>query len=99
MQAPEFDNLMNGNAAKFADMFDQRNNIKGLGELLSRAKQNDATPADIEAAREEIKKQEVEIPGPLRFKIDMFIQQQKQAGKSDRAIRRLVQRKFNITVI
>lgn len=99
MQAPEFDQLMQGKPAKFAEFFKDDVNSEGLMGLLARAQSRQATTEDVEVAREEIKKQEVEIPGPLRFKIDRFIQQQKDAGRSDRFIRRAVQKKFNIAVV
>jgi len=76
MNAPEFDNLMNGKEARFADMFKSANqNTLGLAGLLAKAQSKEATPEEIEEARKEISKQEVVIPGPLRFKIDIFIQQ------------------------
>lgn len=99
MNRPEFDNLMDGKPAKFADMFNVQNDTIGLAGLLARAQSKWATTEDIEQAQQEITKQQVEIPGPLRFKIDIFIQQQKELGKSDRFIRRAVQKKFKIAVI
>lgn len=99
MQSHEFDNLMDGKLAKFAELFKDDVNSGGLMGLLARAQSRQANASDVEAAQAEIKKQEVEIPSPLRFKIDIFIQQQKELGKSDRFIRRAVQKKFNIAVV
>lgn len=99
MQAREFDNLMDGKSAKFAEMFKDQPNSEGLMGALLRAQQKNASNADIETAREEIEKEEVEMPSELRAKIDSFIKQQKEKGVNDRAIRRAVQRKFEIYVI
>lgn len=99
MQAPEFEQLMQGKPAKFADLTKMENDNVGLMGLLARAQSRQSTKEDVEAAQAEIKKKEVEIPGPIRFKINIFIQQQKELGKSDRSIRRAVQKKFNIAVV
>lgn len=99
MNRPEFDQLMDGKPAKIADFLNMESAEPGIALLLARAQSRHATAEDVEAAQTEIKKHEVEIPGPLRFKMDIFIQQQKDLGKSDRFIRRAVQKKFNIAVI
>lgn len=99
MQRPEFDNLMDGKPAKFADMLNFPDNGTGLMGLLANAKGPNASKEAIEKAREEIAKVETEISPKVRAEMDNFINQQRQIGTKERTIRRMVQRMFNITVV
>jgi len=96
MQAPEFNKLMNGNLAKIANV--QPDNI-GLMQTLLKAQQKNATSDDINTAREEIKKVEVEISSTERQRMDAFIARQRKIGTKERTIRRMVQRMWNIQIV
>lgn len=98
MQAREFENLMDGKPAKMFDML-QSEQHSGLMGLLLNAQQKKATPEQVEAARSEIKKVETEISALERQRMDKFINDQRAIGTKERAIRRMVQRMWNITVI
>lgn len=100
MQEKEFDHLMDGKSAKFAEMFMKSDNdTDGLAGLLAKAQQKNAPLQVIEEAREEISKREVDIPSKLRGEIDTFINKNRSAGKSERQLRRMVQKKFHISVV
>lgn len=99
MQRPEFDNLMDGKPAKFAEMLNFPDNGTGLMGLLANAKGPNASKEAIEKAREEIAKVEVEIPQQVRYEMNAFINKQRQLGTKERTIRRMVQRLYNITVV
>lgn len=97
MQSREFDNLMDGKAASFAQLSDE-SNVGLMGKLL-RAQSKDATTEQIQIARTEIEKVEVEIPKNTRSAIDSVINSERSKGTSERAIRRIVQRRFKIQVV
>lgn len=99
MQRREFDNLMDGRSAKIADLFKSSCDSQGLIDALSRAKQNGATDEEIETARNEIAKVEIEIDPKIRSEMDKFIAKQREMGTKERTIRRMVQRMWNIQVI
>lgn len=83
MQSKEFDKLIEGGPANWAQM----ENLSNLKKLTK------------EQAKEEIKKNETPIPDNIRNDINRFISEQRQKGIRERTIRRMVQRKWNIKVI
>lgn len=91
MQSPEFNKMMEGQQAKWAD-------LSGLtGKEIKDVLFNKNVP--VEEKREEIAKQEVPIPIEIRNQIDKFIADHQKLGTKNRTIRRMVKRKFNIVVV
>jgi len=101
MTSNNFNNLMDGESAKWVKMFDknQTDPAENLTKALVAAQNTNSTNEEVETARSEIKKLEVEIPTPERQKMDNFIKKQRDLGTKERTIRRKVQSKWNITVI
>ena len=100
MNAPEFHNMMNGDPAKWAPLhLNELTEPSPLMGLLAKAKSKDHTSEDIERAQEAIKEQEVEIPQNTRAAIDLMIKLEREKGTSERAIARIIQRRFKITVV
>lgn len=90
MQSLEFNKLMLGSQAMWADL---SKTDDGLLQLLKDPN------ADKLLVRKQIEEKEVEIPVEMRTKIDAFIADCKKRGVKERTIRRQVQRKFNIVVV
>ena len=82
MQEPEFDKLMDGKPAKWADM----SNFQKLNGMVS------------EISNREIQENETEIPKGKANEIRLFVKKLRASKKSERNIRRAVMRKFNISV-
>ena len=85
MQTQQFDNLMNGKDAKWALLSELEAPFNPKGEKAEN--------------RKLIEDKEVEIPIGVRNQINNFIEEQKKLNVKTRTIRRMVKRKFNITVV
>lgn len=93
MNRPEFNNLMSGNPAKWAQLNEE------LTPFINLAQQKGATKAEVSEAKSEIKKAQVDINPTERFRMDKFISEQRNLGTKERTIRRMVQRQWNITIL
>ena len=98
MQTQEFDKLMNGQPAKWAELLKM--------ESPDNKKLNDnpfkvtLIPGESKKEqREKIKANEVPIPKHIRDEIHKFIKEEREKKTSERAIRRAVKRKWNIYVV
>ena len=78
MQTKEFENLMNGYPAQWA----QFNDIPSLEDLKKEVKQNQKP-----------------IPEKTQTEINNFVYSEREKGTKERTIRRMVKRKWNITVV
>jgi len=99
MQTQEFDKLMKGEPAKWAEMFTQK--IPKNQELNDNPEfKLTLIPGESkEEQREKIKANEVPIPDYIRDEIHKFIKEEREKKTSERAIRRAVKRKWNIYVV
>ena len=85
MQEKEFDNLMFGKEAKAVNL---NNLITALGNNSPKQQQ-----------KEFIKKNETPLPKEFGSEVKKFIVECEAKGIKNRTIRRMVKRKFNITVV
>lgn len=99
MQRKEFNNLMDGQEARLADMFKTMPDNSLMMSKILQAQAKVHTKQDVAEAREEIAKHEVVIAPEVRAEMDNFINKQRLAGTKERTIRRMVQRMWNIAVI
>ena len=89
MQSQEFDKLMAGQPAKWADVTDL--SFKPFTKKPTIQQRKDA--------KEEIERVEKPIPENIKSEIYRFINKEREKGTKERTIRRMVQRKWNIKVI
>lgn len=102
MQKTEFNNLMDGAEAKYANFDTMLQSDDLMGKLLaaqSKGQSKGHSKEQVNEAREEIAKHEAPIDPNVRYKMDLFISQQRAIGTKERTIRRMVQRMWNIAVI
>lgn len=85
MQNKEWNNVFDGNSAKWAEI---------NKEFIT-----DDKVKEKELVREEIAKNETEIPEANRKEMDKFIKDMQEKGLSKRNIRRAFERKFNVKII
>ncbi len=90
MQSKEFDSLMKGQPAKWAD-------AALLKDIMDFDKQRPTIPTS--ALQQEIQKYEVPIPQPTFDEIQEYIAKLRQDGLTESKVQRIVRNKFNITVI
>jgi len=98
MNAPQFNNLMSGDLAKWADLQSVSEPSPLMG-LIAKAKSKNHTSEDVKAAQSAITEREVEIPQNTRNAIDLMIKGEREKGTSERAIARIIKRRFKITVV
>lgn len=110
MQNKEWNNVFDGNPAKWAELrsLEEQKEISKLHEMMnhnkvvkkitedSELKSKDEVKEEI---RQEIEKNEVEIPEAKRKEMDIFIKSLQDKGLSKRNIRRAFERKFNVKII
>jgi len=103
MQEKEFNNLIDGKPAKWAEMFDPQNELMQLKSKLSLSEKEPRLtliPGESKAKqRAQIKAAEKPIPSHIIDAIHKFIKEERAKKISERAIRRAVKRKWNIYVV
>lgn len=86
MQEKQFDNLMLGQDAKWADFKDVKS-LQAPGKPVT------------SAIREEIQRHEQPIPEATRENIDALIKKLRNTGMKESKVRRIVKNTFKITVV
>lgn len=106
MQNTEWNNLYDGKSAKWVDL--EGDNLSRLNEMLNnnkvvkkRTEDSDLENNEItkEEIRQEIEKNEEEIPVELTTEMHLFIKSLQDKGLSKRNIRRAFERKFNVKIV
>ncbi len=105
MQQQEFNNLMQGQPAKWAEHFKmQAPKNQSLND--SPEFKNDQPikltliPGEpVHKVREKIKANEVPVPEHIRQEIYKFVKEEREKRVSERSIRRAVKRRWNIYVV
>ena len=106
MQDREFEKLMNGKPAKWAEMFTPLSDLLKLNDQLKKDSEVETElkltliPGESKTEqREKIKVLEKPIPIHISDSIHKFIKEERRKNVSERAIRRAVKRKWNIYVV
>jgi hypothetical protein len=97
MQEKEFNHLMNGQPAKWADDLD----MKPFNQFLNDnpVKLTLVPGESKKKTREKIKANEKPVPGHIREAISKYVKEERAKKVSERVIRRAVKRKWNIYVV
>lgn len=97
MQSVEFDKLIAGEQSKWAFLTEEQQ-IK-WNEMMSTLNPASEQREIKTQLKEEIKENEVPIPCDINAEIQRFIKTERKRGTTERAIRRMVKRKWNIYVV
>jgi hypothetical protein len=80
------------------DKFFEPKELPPLASMLRMDQLSELCDLPLEEARERIKANEEPVPDKLRIKIKLYVDRRRKAGCSEKAIRKAVQKKFNIAV-
>jgi hypothetical protein len=97
MQEREFDKLIDGKPAKWAEMSEPK--LKEWDEMTKGFKLSLIPGETKSKIRSEIKEKETPIPKEISDAIHKFVKEEREKKTSERAIRRAVKRKWNIYVV